>query len=167
MSDRLPQQIISRGVTERTKFVSQLVAIYVCLRNSRVLGRDYSNINPTRCNVTQFNLPGNCSTCFGWYHHPSSGAQTTIYIVCVVGGIRHPQHTQTISNCSTIAVDSSNGVTNTRIRHPQHTQTGSNSFTIATDSSNGVTNSTCCRYSRLRSWWWVAVPPETCRAVSR
>jgi len=19
----------------------------------------------------------NCSTCFGWYHHPSSGAQTT------------------------------------------------------------------------------------------
>jgi hypothetical protein len=21
---------------------------------------------------------GNCSTCFGWYHHPSSGANTTI-----------------------------------------------------------------------------------------
>jgi len=38
----------------------------------------YSNICPTRCNVTQFILSGNCSTCFGWYHHPSSGAQTTI-----------------------------------------------------------------------------------------
>jgi hypothetical protein len=24
-----------------------------------------------------------------------------------------------------------------------------------------------CRYSCMRSWWWVGVPPETCRAVSR
>jgi hypothetical protein len=38
----------------------------------------YSNIYPTRCNVTQFILSGNCSTCFGWYLHPSSGAQTTV-----------------------------------------------------------------------------------------
>jgi hypothetical protein len=37
----------------------------------------YSNIYPTKCNVTQFILSGNCSTCFGWYHHPSPGAQTT------------------------------------------------------------------------------------------
>ena len=31
----------------------------------------YSNIYPTRCNVTQFILSGNCSTCFGWCttHH--------------------------------------------------------------------------------------------------
>jgi len=29
-----------------------------------------------------------------------------------------------------------------------------------------VTNTRCCRYSCLRSWWWVVVPPETCRAVS-
>jgi len=28
---------------------------------------NYSNIYPTRCNVTQFILSGNCSTCFGWY----------------------------------------------------------------------------------------------------
>jgi len=27
----------------------------------------YSNICPTRCNVTQFILSGNCSTCFGWF----------------------------------------------------------------------------------------------------
>jgi hypothetical protein len=38
----------------------------------------YSNIYPTRCNVTQFILFGNYSTCFGWYHHPSSGEQTTV-----------------------------------------------------------------------------------------
>jgi hypothetical protein len=36
--------------------------------------------------------------------------------------------------------------------------------TIAADSSNGVTNTRCCRYSCMRSWWWVEVPPETCRA---
>jgi len=35
-------------------------------------------IYPTRCIVTQFILSGNCSTCLGWYHHPSSRAQTTV-----------------------------------------------------------------------------------------
>jgi hypothetical protein len=53
------------------------------------------------------------------------------------------------------------------ICHPQHNQTGSNSSTIAAHSSNGVTNTRCCRYSCMRSWWCVEVPPETCRAVSR
>ena len=38
----------------------------------------YSNIYPTRCNVSRFILSVNCSTCFGWYLHPSSGAQTTV-----------------------------------------------------------------------------------------
>ena len=33
------------------------------------------------------------------------------------------------------------------VRHPQHTQTSSDSSTIATGSSNGVTNTRCCRYS--------------------
>jgi hypothetical protein len=47
---------------------------------------NYSNIYPTRCNVTQFILSGNCTTCFGWYLHPSSGAQTT---VCTASGICH------------------------------------------------------------------------------
>ena len=37
------------------------------------------------------------------------------------------------------------------VRHPQHTQTGSNSSMIAADSSNGVTNTRCCRYSCMRS----------------
>ena len=38
---------------------------------------------------------------------------------------------------------------------------------IAAVTSNGVTNTRCCRYSCLRSWWWVMLPPETCRAGSR
>jgi hypothetical protein len=29
-----------------------------------------------------------------------------------------------------------------------------------------VTNKRCCRYSCMRSWWLVVVPPETCRTVS-
>jgi hypothetical protein len=62
-------------------------------------------------------ISGNCSTCFGWYFHPSSGrsAYNCIYSIwyflhrycslplswkswnrfeCAVGGVRHPQHTQ-------------------------------------------------------------------------
>jgi len=50
------------------------------LRNTVTESVFYSNIYPTRCNVTQFILSGNCSTCFGWYHHPSSGAQTTVFV---------------------------------------------------------------------------------------
>jgi len=30
----------------------------------------------------------------------------------------------------------------------------------AVGSGNGVTNTRCCRYSCMRSWWWVEVPPE-------
>jgi hypothetical protein len=37
------------------------------------------------------------------------------------------------------------------IRHPQHTQTSSNSSTIAADGSNSVTNTRSCRYSCMRS----------------
>jgi len=38
---------------------------------------------------------------------------------------------------------------------------------IAADSSNGLRNTRYCRYSCLRSWWWVVLPPEPCRAVAR
>jgi hypothetical protein len=41
----------------------------------------------------------------------------------------------------------------------------SNSSTIAAGRSNGVTNTRCCRYSCMRSRWWVAVLLEICRAV--
>ena len=33
--------------------------------------------------------------------------------------------------------------------------------------SNGLTSTRCCRYSCVCSWWWVEIPPETCRAVFR
>jgi len=46
----------------------------------------YSNIYPTKCNVTPFILSGNCPTCFGWYHNPSSRSQTT---VSTASGICH------------------------------------------------------------------------------
>jgi len=46
----------------------------------------FQYIYPTRCNVTQFISSGSCSTCFGWYLHPSSGAQTTVSTAC---GICH------------------------------------------------------------------------------
>ena len=39
-------------------------------------------------------------------------------------------------------------------------------LSLTAGSSNGVTNTRCCRYSCMRNWWWVEVPPETCRAVS-
>jgi hypothetical protein len=51
------------------------------LKPSKKLGtahQDYSNIYPTRFNFTQIILFGNCSICFGWYLHPSSGAHKTV-----------------------------------------------------------------------------------------
>jgi hypothetical protein len=48
--------------------------------------KSYSNMSPIRCNVTRFILSGNCSTCFGWYLHPSTGAQTP---VSTASGICH------------------------------------------------------------------------------
>jgi len=29
-------------------------------------------------------ISGNCSKCFGWYHHPSSGAYTTVSTASVI-----------------------------------------------------------------------------------
>jgi hypothetical protein len=81
---------------------------YIYIKSSYTLAiicvRFQSNnilIYPKRCNVIQFILSGNCSTCFGWYLHSSSGAQTT---VSTASGICY----------TVIAADSSNGVTNTR-----------------------------------------------------
>jgi hypothetical protein len=66
---------------------------------------------------------------------------------CAVGGVSHPQHlvfvTQLLLSAAIVE-----------------------ELELA-DSSNSMTNTRCCRYSCLRSWWWVMVPPETCRAVSR
>jgi hypothetical protein len=119
----------------------------------------YSNIYPTRCNVTQSISSGSCSTCFGWYHHPSSRAQTT---VSTASGICH---TVTAICCCRGRVGT--GLSLLWVAPLTHTQTGSTSSTIAADSSNCVINTRCCRYSCLRSWWWVMVLPEECRAACR
>ena len=62
--------------------------------------------------VTEFILSDDCSTCFGYHYHPSSGAQNNCnysiwWPLQRVGGVwstRHP-HTQISSNFSTIATD--------------------------------------------------------------
>jgi hypothetical protein len=70
--------------------------------------------------------------------------------------------------CHTVtAICRYRGRVGTGVSHPQHTQTSSNSSTIVAQSNNGVTNTRCCRYNCLCSWWWVEVPAETRRAVSR
>jgi hypothetical protein len=56
---------------------------------------------------TQFILCGNCSTCFGWYLHPSSGVQTTVSTasgICLT----------VTATCRYIAAGSSNSQTNTK-----------------------------------------------------
>src|SRR5215475_2253485 len=91
---------------------------------------------PTRCNVTRFMyiwkllyvfrvvLPPLIRSAYNciysiwylplrYYYLPQSWKSWN-WFECAVGGVRHPKHTQTGSNSSTIAADSSNGVTNTR-----------------------------------------------------
>jgi len=43
----------------------------------------------------------------------------------------------------------------------------SNGSMIAEDSRDGLTSAICCNYSYMCSWWWVKLPPETCRAFYR
>jgi len=40
------------------------------------------------------------------------------------------------------------------------------SSTTAEGSRDGLTSARCCNYSYMCSWWWVELPPETCRATS-
>ena len=74
-------------------------------------------IYPTRCNVTHFFISGNCSTCFGWCLHPSSGAHTTV--------------SSASGTCQTVtATCHSNGLTDTVVHapddgwryHPKHVE---------------------------------------------
>jgi len=64
-------------------------------------------------------ISGNCSTCFGWYLHPSSGAHTT---VSTASGICHT----VTDNCRYRGrVGTGLSVLWVASRHPQHTQTTS------------------------------------------
>jgi hypothetical protein len=86
---------------------------------------------------------GNCCIYFGWYFHPSSGAHTT---VSTASGIWHVvaaicRYRGRVGTCLSVCCEWRTPPT------AQHTQTVSNYSTIAADSSNGVTNTRCCRYS--------------------
>ena len=107
-------------------------------------------------------ISGNCSTCFGWYLHPSSVTHTTV--------------STTSGTCQTVtATCHYRGRVGTALQlllpatimEELELQSSSNSSTIVAGSSNGLTSARCCRYSCMRSWWWVEISPETCRAVSR
>ena len=83
-----------------------------------------------------------CSTCFGWYLHPSSGAHVTVItasgtVQTVLATFRYRGAVGMISDCSMIVAGSKYSSTSAR----------------------------CCNYSYMCSWWWVEVPPKTCRAV--
>jgi hypothetical protein len=42
----------------------------------------------------------------------------------------------------------------------------SNCSMKAESNRDGLTSARCCDYSYMCSWWWVELPPETCRASS-
>jgi len=121
----------------------------------------HSNIYPTRCNFTQFIFIWKLLYMFRVVPPPTiRSAYNCIYSIWYLSHrycyLRLLRKRWIWFECAVVGV-----------RHSQHTQTSFNSSTIAADSSNGVTNTRCCRYSCMRSWWWVEEPPETCRAVSR
>jgi hypothetical protein len=90
----------------------------------------------------------NSSTCFEWYPHPSSGAHVT---VSTPSGI-----------CKT--------VTATCHERPVIFTTGcchERPVMFTTGCSYGLTNARWCWYTDMSSWWWVGIPPKTCRAVYR
>ena len=85
--------------TVKCNFLWRVIADLSPMRMLLIAFRYYSNTPPpkrttiliyvvclTRRNVTQFILARNCSTYFGWNHHPLSGAQTT---VSTASGICH------------------------------------------------------------------------------
>jgi hypothetical protein len=74
-------------------------------------------------------ISGNCSSCFGWYHHPSSGAHTTVSTAS--------------GTCQTVIAT---------CRYRGGVGTGLSVLWVV------YTLPTA-------SWWWVEIPPETCRAV--
>jgi hypothetical protein len=82
----------------------------------------------------------NCSTCFGRFVRPLSGAQNCTY------SVRYSQ------NNTAAMVD--------------EMELRSISSTIAAGSSIGLTIPDAV-YTVLCSWWWANEPPETCRAIYR
>jgi hypothetical protein len=117
----------------------------------------YSKIHPTRCNVTQFILSGNCSTSFSWYLHPSSGAQTTVSIASDI--------------CHTVtAACHYYGRVGTGLKVPWVAYATPcmswNQFQLIHDTSRQ--RHWCILPDAVKtvkcSWWWEKTSPEICRA---
>ena len=105
---------------------------------------DYSNIYPTRCNVTQFIISENCSNISGGIitHHQDRKQLYLQHLVCITPLLLSAAIVEELELVWVCCGWSSN------------------SSTIAADNNNGATNTRCYRYSCLLSWWWVVVPPE-------
>jgi hypothetical protein len=124
------------------------------------------------CYLPLYILSGNCSTCFGWYFHPSSGAQTTASTasgICqtVTAIWRYIFYLETVLHVSGATTTHHQERKQLYLQHLVLVTPLLLPAAVAADSSNGVKNTRCCRYSCLSSWWWVVVPPEICRTVSR
>ena len=120
---------------------------------------------PTRCNITRFiyswktalHVSGVIST-----HHQE---HTQLYLQYMVL-VKHYCYLQLFWKCGNWFECGVGIVLIYRsIQFPHHTQTSSNPSTIAAGSSKDLTNTRYCKYSCVCSWWWVEIPPSTCRAV--
>ena len=67
-----------------TIYIYVCVCVCVCVYGNNLV-RQNSSVDkcPTRCNYIQFILSVNCSTCFGWFLHPSS--RTTVFTASGTG----------------------------------------------------------------------------------
>ena len=116
----------------------------------------YSYIYPTRCNVTQFILSGNCSTCFGWYHiifnvHWSVHGKNILIYVQQDATLHNLFYLETALHVSVGTTTHHQERKQLYLQHLLFVTPLLLPATIAAGSSNGVTNTRCCRYSCLRS----------------
>jgi len=93
-------------------------------------------LNAAPCTYSLF-VTANRATCFGWYLHPSSGADVT--------------------------VSTAYGISKT----VNATYREARLVTITIGYSYSFTSTRCCGYSDMSCWWCVEIPSETCRAVYR
>ena len=101
-------------------------------------------------------ISGNCSTCFEWYLHPSSGAHTTVSTESGICQVIQQDATLHSFLYLETALHVSGG---TSTHHQERIQLYLQhlvfvrllSAAIAAGSSNGLTNTRCCRYSCMSS----------------
>jgi hypothetical protein len=142
---------------------------------------------------TVYYISINCSTCFGWYTNPSSGANITNYSIW---------HWPNFGKCSVWSQLKMRGMDLSLLKirgmdpsvFPSAIAEGSRDGSIpliiaeacpylSSLAKTGpylssladfthcifrsLTSARCCNYSYMCSWWWVTLPPGTCRAVYR